>query len=148
MLSQYFLQGPPMQKFEVLVSTGKWKWCISQLRDRVQISMSKKGKSLTPRPLKGNSKNIERVIVLFNRNLPTRCHKTSLRAFVSWIAGMALCMATYGGTWSLTCRMSCAYSIGAPIGAGLISREKHYDPLRFDEGSRPPRLPLVNDFLF
>ncbi len=25
--------------------------------------------------------------------------------------------------------MLCAYSIGAPIGAGLISREKHYDPL-------------------
>ncbi len=23
----------------------------------------------------------------------------------------------------------CAYSIGAPIGAGLISREKHYHPL-------------------
>ncbi len=33
-----------------------------------------------------------RMIVLFNRNLPTRCHKTSLRAFVSWIAGMALSM--------------------------------------------------------
>ncbi len=32
----------------------------------------------------------ERVIVLFNRNLPIRCHKTSLRAFVSWIADMAL----------------------------------------------------------
>ncbi len=31
-----------------------------------------------------------RVIVLFNRNLPTRCHKTSLGAFVSCIAGMAL----------------------------------------------------------
>ncbi len=30
----------------------------------------------------------QRVIVLFNRNLPTRCHKTSLRAFISWIAGM------------------------------------------------------------
>ncbi len=38
-------------------------------------------------------------------------------------------MATYGGMWSLTCGMLCAYSIGAPIGAGLISREKHYDPL-------------------
>ncbi len=25
--------------------------------------------------------------------------------------------------------MLCAYSIGAPIGAGLISREKHYHPL-------------------
>ncbi len=62
-----------------------------------------------------------RVIVRFNRNLPTRCHKTSLRAFVSWIAGMAL--------RSLTCRMLCAYSIRAPIGAGLISREKHYHPL-------------------
>ena len=38
-------------------------------------------------------------------------------------------MATYRGTWSLTCRMVCAYSIGAPIGAGQISREKHYHPL-------------------
>ncbi len=25
--------------------------------------------------------------------------------------------------------MLCVYSIGAPIGAGLISREKHYHPL-------------------
>ncbi len=44
------------------------------------------------------------MIVLFNRNLPTRCHKTSFKVL-------------------------CAYSIGAPIGAGLISREKHHDPL-------------------
>ncbi len=28
--------------------------------------------------------------MLFDRNLPTHCHKTSLRAFISWIAGMAL----------------------------------------------------------
>ncbi len=28
----------------------------------------------------------QRAILLFNRNLPTRCHKTSLRLFVSWIA--------------------------------------------------------------
>ncbi len=34
----------------------------------------------------------ERAIMLFNRNLPTRCQKTSLRAFISWIAGMALSM--------------------------------------------------------
>ncbi len=54
-----------------------------------------------------------RVIMLFNRNLPTRCQKTSLRAFISWIACMAL-------------SMLCAYSIGAPIGAGQISRENHY----------------------
>ncbi len=26
--------------------------------------------------------------MLFNRNLPTRCQKTSLRAFISWIAGI------------------------------------------------------------
>ncbi len=32
----------------------------------------------------------KRAIVLFNRNLPTRCYKTSLRAFISWIAGMAV----------------------------------------------------------
>ncbi len=32
----------------------------------------------------------ERAIVLFNRNLPNCCHKTSLGAFVSWITGMAL----------------------------------------------------------
>ncbi len=32
----------------------------------------------------------QRAIVLFNRNLPTRCHKTSLRAFISWVAGMCL----------------------------------------------------------
>ncbi len=31
----------------------------------------------------------QRVIMLFNRTLPTRCQKTSLRAFISWIAGMA-----------------------------------------------------------
>ena len=55
---------------------------------------------------------VQREIVLFNGNLPIRCHKTSLRAFVSWI------------------RMLCAYSIGAPIGAGQISREKHYHPLK------------------
>ncbi len=35
-------------------------------------------------------------------------------------------MAIYWGIWSLTCRMLCAYSIGAPIGAGQIYREKHY----------------------
>ncbi len=29
--------------------------------------------------------------------------------------------------------MLCAYSIGAPIGAGLISREKYYDPLHCDQ---------------
>ncbi len=52
---------------------------------------------------------LQRVIVLLNRNLPTRCHKTSLRAFVL-----------------LTCRMLFAHSIGAPIGAGKISWEKHY----------------------
>ncbi len=40
--------------------------------------------------------------MLFNRNLPIRGHKTSLRAFISWIAGMTL-------------RMQCAYLIGAPI---------------------------------
>ncbi len=40
-------------------------------------------------------------------------------------------LATYRGTWSLTCRMLCTYSIGAPIGAGRISGEKHYHP--FDE---------------
>ncbi len=34
----------------------------------------------------------KRVIMLLNRNLPTRCQKTSLRAFISWIAGMALSM--------------------------------------------------------
>ncbi len=28
----------------------------------------------------------------FNKNLPTRCHETSLRTFISWIAGMALSM--------------------------------------------------------
>ncbi len=28
--------------------------------------------------------------MLFNRNLPIRCHKTSLRAFISWIAGMEI----------------------------------------------------------
>ncbi len=67
------------------------------------------------------SKISQRMIVLLNRNLPTRCHETSLRAFISWIAGMVLSM-----RWSLTCRMLCAYSIGAPIGAGQIYREKHY----------------------
>ena len=38
-------------------------------------------------------------------------------------------LATYRGTWSLTCRMLCAYSIGAPIGAGQTFREKHHHPL-------------------
>ncbi len=63
--------------------------------------------------------------MLLNRNLPTRCHETTLRAFISWIAGMAI----YWGKWSLTCRMLCEYSIGAPIGAGQIYREKHYRSL-------------------
>ncbi len=67
---------------------------------------------MTTAQIKANNKKWERAIVLFNRNLPTHSHKTSLRAFVSWIAGM-------------TCRMLCVYSIGA----GLISREKHYNPL-------------------
>ncbi len=40
----------------------------------------------------------QRVIVLFNRNLPTRCHKTSPRAFISWIAGMALGMNRNGSS--------------------------------------------------
>ncbi len=71
----------------------------------------------------------ERAIVLFNRNLPTHWHKTSLRAFVSWIAGIALSM------------MLCVYSIGAPIGAGQISREKHYDPFM------PGNIKMYTNFL-
>ncbi len=43
-----------------------------------------------------------------------RCQKTSLRAFISWIAGMALS------------RMLGVFSIGAPIGAGRRSRQIHY----------------------
>ncbi len=31
---------------------------------------------------KGARRTGQRAIVLFNRNLPTRCHKTFLRAFV------------------------------------------------------------------
>ncbi len=58
--------------------------------------------------------SVSEAIMLLNRNLPTRCQKTSLRAFISWIAGMALS------------RMMCAYSIGAPIGAVQISWENHY----------------------
>ncbi len=34
------------------------------------------------------------------------------------------------GKWSLTCRMLCAYSIGAPIGAGQRSRQNHYCSLK------------------
>ncbi len=44
------------------------------------------------------------------------------------------------GKWSLTCRMMCAYSIGAPIGAGQICREKHYHsfmPLWSASAGRP-----------
>ncbi len=32
------------------------------------------------------------MIMFFNRNFPTRCHKTPLRAFISWSAGMAVCI--------------------------------------------------------
>ena len=35
-------------------------------------------------------KSGERAILDFNRNLPTHCGKTSLRAFLSWVNGMAL----------------------------------------------------------
>ncbi len=47
-----------------------------------------------------------RVIMLFNRNLPTRCPKASLRAFMSWIGGMALsirklCAIYLGGNYAL-----------------------------------------------
>ena len=35
---------------------------------------------------------IGKVIMLFNRDLPTRCQKTSLGAFISLVAGMALSM--------------------------------------------------------
>ncbi len=48
------------------------------------------------------SRKYQIAIMLFTRNLPTRCHKTSLRAFISWIAGISL---------ELICRMLCAYSI-------------------------------------
>ncbi len=90
--------------------------------------------------------------MLFNRNLPTRCQKTSLRAFIfrvptiresqgefyfSGKSGNLTCclrfrenqginFLLYGAKWSLTCRMLCAYSIGAPTGAGQIPRENHY----------------------
>ena len=36
--------------------------------------------------------SIQRVIMDFNGNLLTRCGKTYRRAFLSWIAGMALSM--------------------------------------------------------
>ncbi len=35
---------------------------------------------------------LKRAIMDFNGNLLTRCGKTYLRAFLSWIAGMALSM--------------------------------------------------------
>ena len=35
---------------------------------------------------------MQRVIIIFNGKLPIRCHKTSLRAFISEIAGIALIM--------------------------------------------------------
>ncbi len=66
-----------------------------------------------------------------NRNLPTRCQKTSLRAFISWIA-----MATYVGKWSLTSRMLRAYSIGASIAAGQIYPAKRIVAL-FSSGEGP-----------
>ena len=66
------------------------------------------------------AKNIrQRAIVLFNRNLPTCCHETSLRAFESPRHVWATPEFLY--CW-LTCRVLCAYSIGA----GQIHREKHY----------------------
>ncbi len=43
-------------------------------------------------PFLNNIELYKRSLMLFNRYLPTRCHKTSLRAFISWIAGMALSM--------------------------------------------------------
>ncbi len=33
--------------------------------------------------------------------------------------------------------MLCAYSIGTPKGAGMISGEKHYDPLEGSRGNEP-----------
>ena len=38
----------------------------------------------------------KRAIMLFNGNLPICCHKTSLRAFISWNVGMALCIFNRG----------------------------------------------------
>ncbi len=46
--------------------------------------------SQRPKQLDSLLSHYERVIMHFNRNLPDRCQKTSLRAFISWIAGMAL----------------------------------------------------------
>ena len=39
-----------------------------------------------------SDKSSERAIMDFNGNLLTRCGKTFLRAFFSWITGMALSM--------------------------------------------------------
>ena len=51
------------------------------------------GVTPTPAVTTGATGNFKlRVRVLFNRNLPSHCHETSLMAFISWIAGMALSM--------------------------------------------------------
>ena len=65
---------------------------------------------------KGNQRGDQRV--LFSMNLPTHCHKTM------------------GGQFhgSMTCRMLYAHSIEAPIGALLISREKHYGSFPLCQG--------------
>ena len=53
------------------------------------------------------------------RNLPTVCHKTSLL-----YNGIYIMDCWSGRKWSLTCRMLCAHSMGAPI-----PKKKHYHPL-------------------
>ena len=53
---------------------------------------------------------VKRAIMDFNGNLVTRCGKIYLRAFLSWIAGMAL---RY--TASLMSKMLSAKQPGAPV---------------------------------
>ncbi len=62
--------------------------------------------------------------MLFNRNLPTRCQKTSLSQ------GIYFMDCWYGPQYEVTpYRMLRAYSIGTPIGAGRRSRQIHYHSL-------------------
>ena len=110
--------------FSAAADSMQWKEIVPIKDSLLHIWTNKKANeawlrkslSLFSKGIASYLETLERAIVLFNRNLPTHCHNTSLRAFVSWIVGMALSMRL------------CAYSIGSPIGAGLISREKHYHP--------------------